>query len=160
MSQTAPTSIFIVIAKGRTRQCILSKINMESSLIFWGKVPKLVKYLESKRPWAERYYLFLIRTASLVLHKVLSCRINRNNSQNFSSCLCWSNILQKKYVFSWLMEPSKTLRTVEKNCKNLGEKTIQQKMLKKIIHVAKKSIIFDFIKVYKVTPTFAGEKNR
>ena len=160
-SQTAPTGIFIVCAKGWTIQCILSKIYMEYSLIFWGKVPILFKYLESKRPWAERYYIFLIRTASLVLHKLLFCRINKNNCQNFSSCLCWSNSLQKKYVFSWLMVHSKTLRTVEKKlAKNLGEKTIQQKMLKKIIYVAKKSINFDFIKVYKVSPNFAGEKSR
>ena len=33
-------------------------------------------------------------------------------------------------------------------------------MVKKIIHVGKKSINFDFIKVYKVSPNFAGETSR
>ena len=44
--------------------------------------------------------------------------------------------------------------------KNLRQKTMQQKMGKKIMPVPKKAIIFVFINVYKFSPNFAGAKSR
>ena len=56
-----------------------------------------------------------------------------------------------------LINPSNCLKKLSKN---LGERTIHQKMLLKAIHVPKKTINFDFINDYKVSPHIAGQKSR